>query len=160
MAKGTMSGSTTELQFLNYILNKNSMHAVIINGLTEDNFSLYKEQFNFIKDYYNKYNCMPSRETITGKLYTSPYFEGERLYAYGYDMNSAFSWGMLQDMPKDTEKGPINLDKDKQPIPRILKSDEIGFDIVGNIKYSGELATYIFKKMTNYIAINSFFSLV
>lgn len=68
MAKGTMSGSTTELQFLNYILNKNSMHAVIINGLTEDNFSLYKEQFNFIKDYYNKYNCMPSRETITGKF--------------------------------------------------------------------------------------------
>ena len=86
--------------------------------------------------------------TITGKLYSSPYFEGERYYAYGYDMNSAFSWGMLQDMPKDTEKGPINLDKDKQPIPRTLKNDEIGFDIVGNIKYSGELATYIFKKMS------------
>ena len=56
--------------------------------------------------------------TVSGILYSSPYFTGERHYAYGYDMNSAFSWGMLQDMPKDTEKGPINLDKNKEPILR------------------------------------------
>ena len=85
--------------------------------------------------------------TVSGILYSSPYFTGERHYAYGYDMNSAFSWGMLQDMPKDTEKGPINLDKNKEPILRKVEKDEIGFSILGDLKYPGEIANYIFKKM-------------
>ena len=87
--------------------------------------------------------------TVSGILYSSPYFTGERHYAYGYDMNSAFSWGMLQDMPKDTEKGPINLDKNKEPILRKVEKDEIGFSILGDLKYSGELATYD-KPLTEY----------
>ena len=81
--------------------------------------------------------------SVAGILYHNPKFVNTRNHAYGYDMNSAFSWGMIQDMPKDTEKGPINKDL----VARRLKKDEIGFGLNGElITNQGEIAEYIFKR--------------
>lgn len=57
-----------ELQILNYIFQTNSFQIIILNGITEEYFKLYREQFCFIRDYYNKYNQLPSRETIQSKF--------------------------------------------------------------------------------------------
>lgn len=57
-----------ELQCLNYLFQQNSFQFIILNGFTEDYFKTYKEQFRFIRDYYNKYNQLPSRETVTAKF--------------------------------------------------------------------------------------------
>ena len=57
----------------------------------------------------------------------------------GYDINSAYSYGMIQKMPKDTDKGPINKN------PRIVKEGEIGFMCDGELSLPGEMAIYIFK---------------
>ena len=61
-------GSMIELQCLNYLFQTNSFQLVILNGLTEDHFSTYKEHFKFIRDFYNKYQQLPSKETFQGKF--------------------------------------------------------------------------------------------
>ena len=58
----------TELQFLNNIFKKNSISSVILNGIDETYFTLYKEQFEFIRDYFNEYNQLPSKETFQAKF--------------------------------------------------------------------------------------------
>ena len=75
--------------------------------------------------------------SVSGILYANPKYNGTRKYAYGYDMNSAFSWGMLQNMPKDTEKGPIAFS-------RKVKDNEIGFLADGTLALKGEYAAYLF----------------
>lgn len=57
-----------ELQILNYIFQTNSFQIIILNGITEEFFDLYKKQFCFIRDYFNKYNQIPSRETMQSKF--------------------------------------------------------------------------------------------
>ena len=84
---------------------------------------------------------------VSGILYYNPEHNGTRQHAVGYDMNSAFSWGMLQDMPKDTEKGPINFNKKTGEYnERRVGPDEIGFGPNGELRETNGLARYIFKK--------------
>lgn len=68
MANNALYGSMIELQTLNYIFQTNSMQVVILNNLTEDYFTTYKEHFNFIKSYYDTYNQLPSKETFNSKF--------------------------------------------------------------------------------------------
>lgn len=56
--------------------------------------------------------------TISGFRYKNPRFIGRRVFAYGYDAKSAYSWAMLKDMP-DTSK-PYRIG--------CLKEGEIGFN--------------------------------
>ena len=48
--------SMTELMFINYIFQNNSMQIVIFNGITEEHFTTYKPHFKFLIEFYNKYN--------------------------------------------------------------------------------------------------------
>ena len=65
-----------ELQILNYIFKTNSFQLIILNGITEEYFTTYKEQFIFIRDFYNKYNQLPSKETFQSQ------FDGIILHVY------------------------------------------------------------------------------
>ena len=67
MAKGIYD-SVIELQFINYIFQVNSFQAVIVNNITEDYFTTYKNHFIFIKNFYNQYNQIPSKETFQGRF--------------------------------------------------------------------------------------------
>lgn len=67
MAK-VLFGAMTELMVINSIFQKNSMQIVILNGITEDYFTTYKEHFKFIKEFYDKYNQIPSKETFQGRF--------------------------------------------------------------------------------------------
>ena len=64
----SMYGSVIELQFINYIFQKNSFQVAILNDITEQHFTTYKEHFVFIRDFYNQYNQLPSKETFQGKF--------------------------------------------------------------------------------------------
>lgn len=57
-----------ELQFINYIFKVNSIQIVVLNNITEDYFTTYKEHFKFIIEYFDKYNQIPSKETFQGKF--------------------------------------------------------------------------------------------
>ena len=57
-----------ELLFLNYLFQTNSFRLVILNGITEDYFTTYKEHFKFLKKYYDKYNQLPSKETFQSEF--------------------------------------------------------------------------------------------
>lgn len=73
-------------------------------------------------------------------LYGNPKYEGKWNKAYGYDRNSAFSAGMLQEMP----------DTSVEPHEGKIKKGEIGFDILdGKLKMldTGEEARWIFPAM-------------
>lgn len=60
-----------ELLVLNYIFQTNSFRFVILNGITEEYFTTYKKQFQFLKTYYEKYNQLPSKEIFQSE------FDGE-----------------------------------------------------------------------------------
>lgn len=64
----SMYGSVIELQFINYIFQKNSFQVVVLNDITEQHFTTYKEHFIFIRDFYDQYNQLPSKETFQGKF--------------------------------------------------------------------------------------------
>lgn len=61
-------GGMIELQVLNYIFQKNSFSIIILNGITEEHFNVYKDQFVFIRDFFNKYNQLPSKEVFQAKF--------------------------------------------------------------------------------------------
>lgn len=60
--------SMTELMALNYAFDKNSIQIFVLNGINEEYFTTYKDHYNFIIEYYNKYNQLPSRETFQGRF--------------------------------------------------------------------------------------------
>ena len=60
--------SMCELQAINYVYSKNSIQMFILNGITSDYFTTYKEHFKFIMEYFDKYNQIPSKETFQGKF--------------------------------------------------------------------------------------------
>ncbi len=57
-----------ELQTLNYIFKHNSMQIVTMNEITEQHFTLYKDHFKFIKNFYDQYKSVPSKETFQAKF--------------------------------------------------------------------------------------------
>lgn len=57
-----------ELQFLNYLLEEKSFSVVTRNGITEDYFVSYNEEFKFIKEHYDKYNTVPDKETFIAEF--------------------------------------------------------------------------------------------
>lgn len=57
-----------ELQYLNFLFQKNSISSVSLNGIDEEYFTLYKDHFNFIKKYYDEYRQLPSKETFQAKF--------------------------------------------------------------------------------------------
>ena len=61
-------GSMRELQAINYAYSKNSIQIFILNGITSDYFTTYKDHFDFIISYYEKYNQLPSKETFQAKF--------------------------------------------------------------------------------------------
>ncbi len=67
MANGVYQ-AMTELQVINKLFQDNSMQFIILNGITSDYFTTYKDHFEFISQYYQSYNQMPSKETFQGKF--------------------------------------------------------------------------------------------
>ena len=60
--------SMTELQIINYVFQKNSIQVFILNGITEEYFTTYKEHYKFIVDFVDRYDQLPSKETFQGKF--------------------------------------------------------------------------------------------
>lgn len=69
-------------------------------------------------------------------LWNNPKYEGKRVDAICYDMNSAYSYAMLQPMP----------DTSVPPKAKIIEHGEIGFDLDGNRQTSG-YSIFVFNLM-------------
>ena len=67
MTNGVYS-SMCELQAINYVFNKNSLQLFILNNIDADYFTTYKDHYNYIIEYFNKYNMLPSKETFQSKF--------------------------------------------------------------------------------------------
>ena len=105
------------------------------------------EAYSTLQKYYKTPHVASKEEakfSVSGILYYNEKYVGTRQHAYGYDLNSAFSYGMLQKMPAKTEDGPINYKKGFLDY-REVKKDEIGFDVDGELVLPGGYAMYIFK---------------
>ena len=53
-----------QLQFLNYLLSTRDPTLITLNNLTDDFFSDYKGEFNYIKNHLLKYGNVPDKETF------------------------------------------------------------------------------------------------
>lgn len=60
--------SMCELQAINYAFVKNSMQIFLLNSIDSNYFTTYKKHFQFLNDYYEKYNQLPSKETFQSKF--------------------------------------------------------------------------------------------
>ena len=94
------------------IVDKND----VLNGSTTTGMSAYMTLQRYFKTpkLHDKDNAPLN---AAGIIESNPRKLNARGYAYGYDINSAFSWGMLQDQP-DTTK-PLGRGK--------LEANQIGF---------------------------------
>lgn len=75
--------------------------------------------------------------------YNEKYNNGEH-FAYGYDMNSAYAYAMLGDIPDTRGIKTVNLFYYNKGI---VADDEIGFDSSGELVPTGEYALFRFKRV-------------
>ena len=61
-----------QLQVLNYLLATKDSSLLLMNNLTDDFFSDYKEEFTFIKNHLNTYGTIPDQVTFVSAF---PYFD-------------------------------------------------------------------------------------
>lgn len=80
-------------------------------------FQIEMPNYEYIEGFGYHFDNQPIA-TISGFRYKNPRFIGRRVFAYGYDVKSSYSYAMLQDMP-DTSK-PYRVG--------YLKEGEIGFN--------------------------------
>lgn len=57
-----------ELQILSKVLNTKQMSFLELNNITDDYFITYPEEYDFIKEHYNKYGNVPDIETFLDKF--------------------------------------------------------------------------------------------
>lgn len=74
-----------QLQILNRILDTKDSSFIISNNLTEDFFSDYKEEFNFIKHHLEEYDNIPDKATFISKFPDFDIIEVTESYNYLLD---------------------------------------------------------------------------
>ena len=94
--------------------------------------------YKIMQRYYKVPNHSYIRQSASPLLYSNPKYEGKRIYAYEYDLNSAYAAILMRDTFPDTSK---KLDSGD------VKKGEIGFDLNLNIIHEGEYADIRFKTM-------------
>ena len=57
-----------QLQFLNYLLNSKDYSLLTINNIGSEFFPSYKNEFEYIKEHIDKYNCIPDKATFIDKF--------------------------------------------------------------------------------------------
>ena len=117
-----------------YIFDKSS-------GDTEDHQQITGlEAYRVLSMYTHINKVIDSKEdapfSAKGLLWKNKKYEGQRVQAICYDMNSAYSYAMIQDMP----------DTSVPPKAKVIGAGEIGFDVNGNRQTSG-YSIYVFRLM-------------
>lgn len=117
-----------------YIFDKSS-------GDTEDHQQITGlEAYRVLSMYAHINKVIDSKEdapfSAKGLLWKNKKYEGQRVQAICYDMNSAYSYAMIQDMP----------DTSVPPKAKVIGAGEIGFDVNGNRQTSG-YSIYVFRLM-------------
>ena len=115
-----------------YIFDKSS-------GDTEDHQQITGlEAYRVLNMYTHINRVIESKEdapfSARALLWKNNKYEGKRIQAYSYDMNSAYSYAMIQDMP----------DTSVPPKAKFIEPGEIGFDFDGNRQTSG-YSIYVFR---------------
>ena len=115
-----------------YIFDKSS-------GDTEDHQQITGlEAYRVLSMYAHINKVIDSKEdapfSAKGLLWKNKKYEGQRVQAICYDMNSAYSYAMIQDMP----------DTSVPPKAKVIGAGEIGFDVNGNRQTSG-YSIYVFR---------------
>lgn len=111
------------------------------NGDTEDHQQITGLQaFTLLNRYVHINRVIDGKEkapfSAKALLYKNPNYEGKRIEAICYDMNSAYSYAMLQPMP----------DTSIPPKQKYVEKGEIGFDLNGNRQTQG-YSLYVFNLM-------------
>ncbi len=57
-----------ELQILSKILNEKNFSILTLNGITDDYFITYQDEYEFIKQHYLTYHTVPDKETFLSKF--------------------------------------------------------------------------------------------
>jgi hypothetical protein len=108
-------------------------------GDTEDHQQITGlEAYRVLSMYTHINKVIDSKEdapfSAKGLLWKNKKYEGQRVQAICYDMNSAYSYAMIQDMP----------DTSVPPKAKVIGAGEIGFDVNGNRQTSG-YSIYVFR---------------
>lgn len=110
-------------------------------GDTEDHQQITGfEAYRVLNMYTHINKVIESKEeapfSAKGLLWKNKKYEGQRVKAICYDMNSAYSYAMIQDMP----------DTSAPPKQKVIQPGEIGFDLNGNRQTEGYSA-FVFRLM-------------
>lgn len=111
------------------ILNKNYYK---VPNLRDIDIYGYEEKYNDDGSITYSWKGLGLTKAI---LYFNPKFNNQRFdNSYGYDLNSAFSYGMLQPMPDTTVIPRINdkVKKNEIGFREVYKNDEINYEAVFN----------------------------
>lgn len=66
--------SVAEAQIINKLLTEKDYSILTDNYLTEEYFPQFGDEYRYIKEFYEKYKCVPDKETFTSKFMDFQYF--------------------------------------------------------------------------------------
>ena len=66
--------SISEYQLLNKVLEDKNYSFFTDNMLSDEHFTQAKEEYEYIKEFYEKYHSVPDKETFTAKFPKFDYF--------------------------------------------------------------------------------------
>ena len=67
--------SISEYQLLNKVLDTKDFHIITDNFVTKDDFEQATDEFNYIKYFYEMYNCVPDKEKFSSEFPEFEYFK-------------------------------------------------------------------------------------
>ena len=71
-----------QLQVLNKILKDKDSSMIVLNNLTEDYFSEYSDEFNFIKNHLDRYGYVPDLESFLNRFSDFEVINVEEKHSY------------------------------------------------------------------------------
>lgn len=70
--------SISEYQLLNKVLDKKDYHIITDNFVTKEDFEQATDEFEYIKNFYDTYNCIPDKQKFSSEFPDFEYFKVEQ----------------------------------------------------------------------------------
>lgn len=131
-----------ELQMLNKLLADNTLNPLVVHGITDEYFVVYKQEYEFIVEHYTEYNQMPDKETLIDKFNDFDFIEVKESWQYLVDtINEQNAFNRLVPIIKEgasiAELNSIDalefLETEIEKLKNQTIKQEMGADIIKNV---------------------------
>jgi len=140
-----------ELQILNKVLKEKSLNIIFQNGLGEEHFLKYRDEYNFITNHYEQYSTVPDEITIMDEFSDFEPFECTESNRYLVEkIKEAHLYSFM--VPVLNKTAEVCLTDSKQAVDYILSQLPEIIKLMGGFNEGYDLAKNAMERLVDYKA--------